>query len=96
MLSTKRIEYNTEAKLESIINQSSSEFEIKRSDLDRVAIFFGDKLDRLEEDNVNENDRRKLFGDLRSLFLAFNKKLKEFYVMQDHLSNIIGGSNKPT
>ncbi len=90
-----KIEHNTEAKLESLINQSSAEFEIKRGDLDRVTTFFSDKLDRLESGEVNEVDRRKLFGDLRSIFLAFNGKLKEFYKMQDHLAAIIGQGKIP-
>ena len=92
-----KIEYNTEAKLEDLASQSSNEIEIKRGDLDRVATFFGDKLQRLEGDELNEIDRAKLFGDLRSIFLAYNKKLQEFYIMQDHLANIISSdrTNQP-
>ena len=90
-----KIEHNTEAKLEDLASMSSNEIEIKRGDLDRVATFFGDKLQRLEDDELNEIDRKKLFGDLRAIFLAFSKKLKEFYVMQDHLAEIIS-SNRST
>lgn len=91
-----KIEYNTEAKLENLINQSSAEFEIKRNDLDRVTTFFGDKLDRLEQGDINEIDRRKLFSDLRAIFLSVNKKLREFYHMQDNLAQILGKGNTPT
>ncbi len=84
-----KIEHNTEAKLEDLASQSSNEIEIKRGDLDRMATFFGDKLERLENDDLNEIDRKKLFADLRAIFLAYNKKLEEFYVMQDHLADII-------
>ncbi len=59
-----KIEYNTEAKLEDLASQSSIEIEIKRGDLDRVVTFFGDKLQRIEEADLNEVDRKKLFGDL--------------------------------
>jgi len=92
-----KIEYNTEVKLEGMLSEAASEYEIKRGDLDRFATFFGDKLKRLEDNDVNEIDRKKLFGDLRSIFLAFNKKLTEFYIMQDHLAEIIGDkkSNQP-
>ena len=89
-----KIEHNTEAKLEDLASHSSGmEIEIKRGDLDRVATFFGDKLERLEGDELNEVDRKKLFGDLRAIFLSFNKKLKEFYVMQDNLAELISGSS---
>ena len=84
-----KIEYNTEAKLEDLASKSSNEIEIKRGDLDRMATFFGDKLERLEKDDLNEIDRKQLFSDLRAIFLAYNKKLEEFYVMQDHLTKII-------
>ena len=87
-----KIEYNTEAKLEDLASQSSIEIEIKRGDLDRVVTFFGDKLQRIEEADLNEVDRKKHFGDLRAIFLAYNKKLKEFYIMQDHLTEIISNS----
>jgi len=85
-----KIEHNTEAKLESIINQSDSKFEIRRSDLDRVATFFNDKLDLVEGNNINKIDRERLLLDIRSIFIAYNKKLKQFYIMQDHLAEIIG------
>ncbi len=88
-----KIEFNTEVKLESLLNEVSTEYQIKRNDLDRFTTLFGDKLKRLESDELNDIDRAKLFGDLRAIFLAFNKKLTEFYIMQDHLSEIIGGDN---
>ncbi|MBV6644900.1 MAG: helix-turn-helix transcriptional regulator [Cyclobacteriaceae bacterium] len=89
-----KIEHNTEAKLENLVNESKGHFEITRSDLDRVATFFGDKLKKIEEDDCNEIDRMKLFGDIRSIFLAFNKKLKDFYEMQDRLASILGDGSK--
>ncbi len=91
------IEFNTEVKLENLLSESSNDYQIKRHDLDRFTTLFGDKLKRLEEDDLNEVDRSKLFSDLRAIFLAFNKKLAEFYVMQDHLAEIIGekGPNQP-
>ncbi|MEQ9403884.1 MAG: helix-turn-helix transcriptional regulator [Cyclobacteriaceae bacterium] len=85
-----QIEFNTEAKLDSLLNEGTAEYQIKRGDLDRFTTLFGDKLKRLEDNELNEIDRTKLFGDLRAIFLAFNKKLTEFYIMQDHLADIIG------
>lgn len=85
-----QIEFNTEVKLESLLNEVSAEYQIKRGDLDRFTTLFGDKLKRLEEGQLNEVDRKKLFADLRAIFLAFNVKLKEFYIMQDNLAEIIG------
>ena len=92
-----KIEFNTEVKLASLLSEVTTEYEIKRGDLDRFTTLFGDKLKRLEDNDLNEVDRNKLFGDLRSIFLAFNKKLAEFYIMQDHLAKIIGDkkSNQP-
>ncbi|MEQ9425347.1 MAG: helix-turn-helix transcriptional regulator [Cyclobacteriaceae bacterium] len=90
-----KIEQNTEAKLGSIINQSSRDFEIKRGDLDRIATFFNDKLDIIEKSEVNEVDRQRLFSDLRAIFIAYNRKLKDFYTMQDNLADIIGERKKP-
>ena len=84
-----KIEYNTEAKLENLVNESSSSYEIKRSDMDRIATFFSDKLRRIEENNCNEIDRKRLFADIKAIFLAYNQKLQDFYVMQDTLSSII-------
>lgn len=89
-----KIEHNTEAKLEGIAGQSSISYEITRGDLGRVVTFFGDKLNKIEEDELNDIDRKKLFADIRSIFLAFNKKLEEFYDMQDHLARIIGEGDK--
>ncbi|MEP1096405.1 MAG: helix-turn-helix transcriptional regulator [Cyclobacteriaceae bacterium] len=88
-----KIEFNTEAKLESLLNDVAVEYQIERGDLDRFTTLFGDKLKKLEEDDLNEVDRKRLFGDLRAIFLAFNKKLSEFYVMQDNLAQIIGEKN---
>ena len=85
-----KIEHNTEAKLEDIANQASNELEITRGDLDRVVTFFADKLEKIEEGEINEIDRKRLFGDIRSIFLAFNKKLKDFYVMQDRIAQVLG------
>ncbi len=85
-----RIEHNTEAKLEDLVNEASKNYEITRNDLDRIATFFSDKLRRIEEDDCNEIDRKRLFGDIRAIFLAYNHKLRDFYVMQDTLSNILG------
>ena len=85
-----KIEYNTEAKLEDLVNESTNNYEITRSDIDRIATFFADKLKRIEDDDCNEVDRKRLFGDLRAIFLAYNQKLKDFYVMQDNLANILG------
>ncbi len=85
-----RIEHNTEAKLEDLVNEASKNYEITRNDLDRIATFFSDKLRRIEEDDCNEIDRKRLFGDIRAIFLAYNQKLRDFYVMQDTLSNILG------
>lgn len=87
------IERNTEAKLESLLSQGSTEYHIRREDLDRFTTLFGDKLQLLEENELNEVDRQKIFTDLRALFLAFNQKLAEFYEMQDNLSKIIGNSS---
>ena len=84
-----KIEHNTEAKLENLVNESPSSYEIKRNDLDRIATFFTDKLQRIEEDNCNAIDRKRLFADIRAIFLAYNQKLRDFYVMQDTLSEII-------
>lgn len=86
-----KIEHNTEAKLENLVNESTQNFEITRNDIDRIATFFGDKLRRIEEGDTNEVDRRRLFGDLKAIFLAYNQKLKDFYIMQDTLSDIISG-----
>ncbi len=86
-----KIEHNTEAKLENLVNESSNSYEIKRNDIDRIATFFSDKLKRVEDDDCNEVDRKRLFGDIRAIFLAYNDKLRDFYVMQDHLSDILGG-----
>lgn len=86
-----KIEHNTEAKLENLVNESSQSYEITRNDIDRIATFFSDKLRRIEEDKSNEVDRRRLFADLKAIFLAYNQKLKDFYVMQDNLSSIISG-----
>ncbi len=91
-----KIEHNTEVKLESLLSEATTEYEIKRGDLDRFATFFSDKLKKLEDDNLNEIDRKKLFNDLRSIFLAFNDKLKEFYIMQDRLAELLGGNNPTT
>lgn len=85
-----QIESNTEVKLENLLNEGVTEYQLKKGDLDRFTTFFADKLERLESDGLNEIDRKKLFGDLRAIFLAFNKKLAEFYTMQDHLAEIIG------
>lgn len=85
-----QIEFNTEVKLENLLNEGTVEYQIKRGDLDRFTTLFADKLKRLEEDTLNEVDRAKIFSDLRAIFLAFNKKLAEFYIMQDHLAEIIG------
>lgn len=85
-----QIEFNTEVKLESLLNEGTTEYQIKRGDLDRFTTLFADKLKRLEEDGLNEIDRKKIFSDLRAIFLAFNKKLAEFYIMQDNLAAIIG------
>ena len=57
------------------------------------ATFFNDKLDLLYSGELNEVDRKKLFRDVRSIFMAYSKKLKDFYKMQDHLANIIGERN---
>lgn len=86
-----KIEHNTEAKLENLVNESSQNYEITRNDIDRIATFYSDKIQRLELDDCNEVDRRRLFGDIKAIFLAYNQKLKDFYVMQDHLADIIGG-----
>ncbi|MDW3191312.1 MAG: helix-turn-helix transcriptional regulator [Cytophagales bacterium] len=86
-----KIEHNTEAKLENLVNESTQNFEITRNDIDRIATFFSDKLRRIEEEDTNEIDRRRLFGDLKAIFLAYNQKLKDFYIMQDTLSDIISG-----
>lgn len=86
-----KIEHNTEAKLENLVNESSQNYEITRNDIDRIATFYSDKIQRLESDDCNEVDRRRLFGDVKAIFLAYNQKLKDFYVMQDHLSSIISG-----
>lgn len=93
-----KIEFNTEVKLESLLSDVTTEYDIKRGDLDRFTTLFGDKLKRLEDNDLNDVDRDKLFGDLRSIFLALNKKLAEFYIMQDHLAKIIivdKSSNQP-
>lgn len=92
-----KIEFNTEVKLEGLLSEVSTEYQIKRSDLDRFTTLFGDKLKRLEEEELNDVDRKKLFGDLRAIFLAFNKKLAEFYIMQDSLAELISDkqSNQP-
>ncbi|MEM9326155.1 MAG: helix-turn-helix transcriptional regulator [Bacteroidota bacterium] len=84
-----KIEHNTEAKLENLINESSTNYEITRSDIDRIATFFSDKLQRIEEDNCNDVDRKRLFADLKAIFIAYNQKLRDFYIMQDTLSSII-------
>lgn len=86
-----KIEHNTEAKLENLVNESSQSYEITRNDIDRIATFFGDKLQRLEAGDCNEIDRRRLFADIKAIFLAYNQKLKDFYIMQDTLSDIISG-----
>lgn len=88
-------ENNTAAKLENIINQSTSDFEITRNDLNQVTTFFENKLKLIESDQLNEVDRKRLFGDIRAIFIAFKNKIEEFYVMQDHLSQIIIGDKKP-
>ena len=88
------MEFNTEAKLERLLSEGTTEYQIKRGDLDRFTTLFADKLQRIEEDDLNEVDRNKLFSDLRAIFLSFNKKLAEFYVMQDHLADIIGGEKQ--
>lgn len=92
-----KIEYNTEVKLEGLISEGTTEYQIKRGDLDRFTTLFADKLKRLELDDLNDIDRARLFNDLRSIFLAFNTKLAEFYIMQDNLAEIIGEkkSNQP-
>lgn len=84
-----RIEHNTEAKLENLTNESAKDYEIKRNDIDRIATFFADKLQRIENDDCNEVDRKRLFSDIKAIFLAYNRKLRDFYVMQDTLSDII-------
>lgn len=91
------IEFNTEVKLDSLLNEGAIAYQIRREDLDRFTTLFADKLTRLEQDELNEIDRSKLFSDLKAIFLAFSKKLSEFYVMQDHLAEIIGDrkSNRP-
>ena len=86
-----KIEHNTEAKLEHLVNESSQSYEITRNDIDRIATFFSDKMQRIEAGESNEVDRRRLFADIKAIFLAYNQKLKDFYIMQDTLSEIIGG-----
>ncbi|MFY0652265.1 MAG: helix-turn-helix transcriptional regulator [Cyclobacteriaceae bacterium] len=92
-----KIEHNTEVKLEGLLNESTSDYQIKRNDLDRITTLFGDKLKRVKANDLNEVDRLKLFNDIQSIFLAFNKKLMEFYIMQDKLSEVIGNKapNQP-
>ncbi len=85
-----KIEHNTEAKLEDLISQSSSSYEITRADIDRIATFFADKLGKIEEDQLNPNDRQRIINDLKAIFHAYNQKLKDFYEMQDHLAQVLG------
>ncbi len=85
-----KIEHNTEAKLEELISESASTYEITRGDIDRIATFFADKLKKVEEDNLNEVDRKRLISDLKAIFHAYNQKLKDFYEMQDHLAQVLG------
>ena len=73
-----KIEHNTEAKLSDLIDDTSSQIELKRGDLNRFATFFDNKLVLLEEGQRNENDRLKLFRDIRSIFLAYNQKTTRF------------------
>ncbi len=84
-----KMDHNTEAKLESLVSEATDEFKISRRDLEKVASFFANKLERIEEDNLNEIDRKKLFRDVRSIFVAYNSKLEEFYTMQDNLAMLI-------
>jgi transcriptional regulator with XRE-family HTH domain len=84
-----KIEYNTEAKLENLVNESLTSYEITRNDVDRIATFFSDKLKRIEEDSCNDVDRKRLFADIKAIFAAYNQKLRDFYLMQDTLSQII-------
>ena len=91
-----KIEQDTEIKLQGLVNEVASNFEIKRNDVDRFATFFADKLARLEIGDINDIDRKKIFSDLRSIFVAYNLKLKEFYDMQDRLSIILEGKSPPS
>lgn len=84
-----KMDHNTEAKLESLVSEATDEFKITRRDLEKVASFFENKLSRIELNDINENDRRKLFRDLRSIFVSYNNKLIEFYTMQDQLASLI-------
>lgn len=84
-----KMEHNTEAKLENLINESSVQYEIKRDDLSRIATFFLDKIERIEVNDSNDLDKKRLFSDVKAIFMAYNQKLEDFYVMQDHLSKII-------
>ncbi len=93
-----QIEHDTEVKLENMLSEASNnEYQLTRKDLDRFTTLFGDKLKKLEEDELNEIDRNKIFGDLRAIFLAYSNKLEEFYIMQDNLAEIIGNkkANQP-
>jgi len=85
-----KIEHNTEAKLEDLISDAQTTYDITRSDIDRIATFFGDKLHKLQESDLNELDKRRLFNDLRAIFHAYHQKLKDFYEMQDHLAKVLG------
>ncbi len=93
-----QIEHNTEVKLENLLSEASNnEYQLTRKDLNRFTTLFGDKLKKLEENELNEIDRNKLFRDLRAIFLSYSNKLEEFYIMQDNLADIIGSkkSNQP-
>ncbi len=90
-----KVERDTEIKLEGLKSEFTNEIEIKRGDVDRMATYFTDKLTRIEANNLNDIDRAKLFKDLKILFLAYHKKLKDFYEMQDRLSFILEGKGPP-
>ncbi len=90
-----KVERDTEIKLEGLKSEFTSDIEIKRGDVDRMATYFTDKLILIEQNNLNEIDRQKLFKDLKILFLAYHRKLKDFYEMQDRLSVILGSKTPP-
>ena len=91
-----KVERDTEIKLEGLKSEFTSDIEVKRGDVDRMATYFTDKLIMIEQNDLNEIDRQKLFKDLKVLFLAYHKKLKDFYEMQDRLSFILEGKGPPT
>lgn len=90
-----KVERDTEIKLEGLKSEFTSDIEVKRGDVDRMATYFTDKLILIEDNNLNEIDRQKLFKDLKILFMAYHNKLKDFYEMQDRLSVILGGKIPP-